>query len=277
MPSMTRLLQLMERLRDPQSGCLWDRAQTYASIVPYTIEEAYEVADAIARGDRAELKGELGDLLFQVVFYAQLAKEEGAFTFAEVAEAVTEKMLRRHPHVFGNTEYADMAEQKAAWERLKAAERGTAPASALDGVSVALPAITRAVKLQRKAARVGFDWPDITPVLDKIQEELAELRTALADPAAAGQAAEEMGDLLFACVNLARHLDIDPESALRATNAKFERRFRHMEARLAQAGRTPEQASLSELDGLWEQAKTEERSGPEPETQARPIKKEVPE
>lgn len=259
MHAMTRLLQVMERLRDPETGCPWDRAQGYADIVPYTLEEAYEVADAIASGERSALKEELGDLLFQVVFYAELAKEEGAFSFADVAEAIAEKMIRRHPHVFGAARYSDQAEQKAAWERSKAAERSAERTSVLDGVPLALPAATRAVKLQRKAARVGFDWPDFGPVLAKIQEELTELASAI-EANTTAQAAEEMGDLLFACVNLARHLDVDPESALRATNAKFERRFRRIEAWLAQTGRTPEQSSLSEMDALWERAKREERS-----------------
>jgi MazG family protein len=259
MQEVKQLLSLMERLRDPHAGCPWDRAQTYASIAPYTIEEAYEVADAIARGDRAELKQELGDLLFQVVFHAQLAREEGAFTFADVAAAVTEKMTRRHPHVFGETRYADRAEQSHAWERLKAAERDTPADSVLDGIPPALPAMTRATKLQRKAAQVGFDWSAPMAVLEKITEELTEVRCELEAAAIPARLAEEMGDLLFACVNLARHLGVEPESALRLANLKFERRFRQIETWLKVAGRTPEQAGLAELDALWERAKAEER------------------
>ncbi len=249
----------MERLRKPESGCPWDRAQTYASIVPYTIEEAYEVADAIDRGNLTELKQELGDLLFQVVFYAQLAQEEGAFTFADVATAITEKMIRRHPHVFGDAQYADHAEQSAAWEQIKAAEQDAHVTSVLDGVPLALPAMSRAVKLQRKAAQAGFDWSEPLAVLDKIAEELAEIRTELELRGTAERLTEEMGDLLFACTNLARHLEIDPESTLRAANAKFERRFRRIENWLAESGCTPQQATLAELDTLWERAKAEER------------------
>ena len=259
MQEVEQLLNLLERLRDPHGGCPWDRVQTYASIAPYTIEEAYEVTDAIARGDRAELKQELGDLLFQVVFHAQLAREEGAFTFADVAAAVTEKMIRRHPHVFGETRYADRAEQSHAWEQLKAAERDTPVDSVLDGIPPALPAMTRATKLQRKAAQVGFDWLEPMAVLEKITEELTELRRELEDGAIPARLTEELGDLLFACANLARHIAVDPESALRLANLKFERRFRRIEHWLKAAGRTPQQARLAELDALWERAKAEER------------------
>ncbi|MDQ2695315.1 MAG: nucleoside triphosphate pyrophosphohydrolase [Pseudomonadota bacterium] len=261
MTEIERLLELMARLRDPQAGCPWDRAQSYATLVPYTLEEAYEVADAVARGDPAELKSELGDLLFQVVFHAQIAREAGAFDFAAVAAAVTEKMTRRHPHVFGSARYRDAAEQTAAWERIKAAERPDPAASRLDGVPLALPGLSRAVKLQRKAARVGFDWPDLGPVLDKIDEELGEIRAELAAGGDPRRLEDELGDVLFACANLARHLKIDPEAAVRDTNAKFERRFRRIEAWLADAGRRPEQASLAEMDALWERAKAEERDG----------------
>jgi len=264
MNEIERLLQVMDRLRDSESGCPWDRAQTYASIVPHTIEEAYEVADAIARGDRAELKDELGDLLFQVVFYAQLAKEEGAFTFADVATAITEKMIYRHPHVFGDAEYASIAEQSAAWERLKAAERRTVAQGVLDGIPLALPALTRAVKLQRKAARVGFDWSELAPVIAKIEEELEEIRRELKAKTRSERVAEEIGDLLFACVNLARHVNVDPETALRAANAKFEGRFQRIEAWLAETGRTPEQSTLEEMDALWERAKAAEEQAKEP-------------
>lgn len=264
MNEIERLLQVMDRLRDSESGCPWDRAQTYASIVPHTIEEAYEVADAIARGDRAELKDELGDLLFQVVFYAQLAKEEGAFTFADVATAITEKMIYRHPHVFGDAEYASIAEQSAAWERLKAAERSTVLQGVLNGIPLALPALTRAVKLQRKAARVGFDWSELAPVIAKIEEELEEIRRELKAKTRSERVAEEIGDLLFACVNLARHVNVDPETALRAANAKFEGRFQRIEAWLAETGRTPEQSTLEEMDALWERAKAAEGQAKEP-------------
>ena len=257
MSPIDRLLELMARLRDPETGCPWDRAQSYASIVPHTIEEAYEVADAIAREDLAALKDELGDLLFQVVFYAQLAKEEGAFDFADVATAISEKMTRRHPHVFGESHYTDVAEQTQAWERIKQMERGTE--GVLDGIPLALPALSRALKLQRKAARVGFDWRIIEPVLAKIEEELQEVRIELEQGANAERMQEEIGDLLFACVNLARHGGVDPEVALRGCNAKFEARFGRIEAWLAEAGNSPEQASLEDMDVLWERAKAEEK------------------
>jgi MazG family protein len=250
------LVELMARLRHPDFGCAWDRAQTYDTIVPHTIEEAYEVADAIARGDRLALKDELGDLLFQVVFYTQLAREEGLFTLADVASAIIDKMTRRHPHVFGDVEFTGPDEQSRAWERIKQAERGADAGGVLDGVSLALPAMTRALKLQRRAARVGFDWHDAESVLHKIEEELEEVRVELARGECSERCQEEVGDLLFACVNLARHVGVDPEAAVRATNAKFESRFRCIEARLAETGRTPEQASLAEMDALWEQAKT---------------------
>jgi len=257
---MERLLALMARLRDPESGCPWDREQTWETIVPHTIEEAYEVADAIARGDKEELKNELGDLLFQVVFYSQIAEEEGAFSFQDVVASITEKMIRRHPHVFGEADYRTAVEQSAAWEHIKTAERRERPGgSMLDGVPLALPALTRALKLQRKAARVGFDWPDLSPVVDKIQEELGEIRVELDTGADAARLREEMGDILFAGVNLARHLGIDPEGALRGANGRFETRFRRIESWLAEAGRRPDQASLAEMDALWEQAKAEEQ------------------
>jgi MazG family protein len=259
MTEIERLLQVMARLRDPVTGCPWDRAQTYATIVPYTLEEAYEVADAIDRDDRQGLKKELGDLLFQVVFYAQLAREEDAFTFQDVVTAVTEKMVHRHPHVFGEVEYADQAEQSAAWERLKRAEQDADPGSQLDGVPRTLPAMTRAIKLQHRAAQVGFDWAAVTPVLDKMQEELTEIRAALESADPVERVKEEVGDFLFAALNLARHLKVDPESALRATNNKFEKRFRYIEARLSEAGRPWEHSSLAEMDALWEQAKAAER------------------
>lgn len=265
---MERLLDLMARLRDPESGCPWDREQTWETIVPHTLEEAYEVADAIARGDREELKNELGDLLFQVAFYSQLAQEEGTFTFADVVAGITEKMIRRHPHVFGDAEYRTAAEQSAAWEHIKTAERGGRRDSVLDGVPLPLPALTRALKLQRKAARVGFDWPEAPPVVDKIQEELEEIRVELAAGSDAARLREEVGDILFACVNLARHLKIDPEGALRGANRKFETRFRRIESWLAETGRRPEQASLAEMDALWERAKAEEQSGEQEKKEA---------
>ncbi|MDQ5908768.1 MAG: Nucleoside triphosphate pyrophosphohydrolase [Pseudomonadota bacterium] len=262
MIELEQLLELMTRLRDPEQGCPWDRQQTYASLVPHTIEEAYEVADAIAREDWAELRSELGDVLFQVVFYAQLAREEGRFDFADVARGIVEKMTRRHPHVFGDKRYASAAEQMAAWEQIKSAEKaGTsqAPAGVLDGVPLALPALTRAAKLQKKAARVGFDWGAVEPVLAKIQEEIGEIRHEIATDAPPERLADELGDVLFAVANLARHLKLDPEAALRGTNAKFERRFRRIEQALTAEGRTPAESTLAEMDALWDQAKQEER------------------
>jgi MazG family protein len=261
MREMTELLELMARLRDPERGCPWDREQTYATIVPHTIEEAYEVADAIAREDWAEFESELGDLLFQVVFYAQIAREEGRFDFADVARGIVEKMTRRHPHVFGDESYADAAEQTAAWERIKAAEKLEQPAGTLGGVPLALPALTRAVKLQKKAAKVGFDWGAVEPVLAKIAEEIAEVRYEIASAAPSERLADELGDVLFAVANLARHLKLDPEAALRGTNAKFERRFRRIEAWLADDGRTPADSTLAEMDALWERAKAAEKEG----------------
>jgi ATP diphosphatase len=258
-----RLIAVMARLRDPLSGCPWDLEQDFASIAPYTIEEAYEVADAIARGDMADLRDELGDLLLQVVYHARLAEEAGAFGFAEVARGIGDKMVRRHPHVFGDASRDKTAAQQARdWEAIKAAERAAAPTppSALDGVALGLPALTRAVKLQNRAARVGFDWPDAGAVLDKIAEETAELveARAAADPS---RVAEEFGDLMFVMANLARHLGVDPEAALRAANAKFTRRFQGVEAALRRAGRTPAQSDLAEMDALWDAAKAAERTG----------------
>ncbi len=265
-PPIERLREVMRRLRDPRAGCPWDVEQSFAPIAPYTIEEAYEVAEAIQNADMDALKDELGDLLLQVVFHAQMAAEAGTFDFDAVAAAIADKMIRRHPHVFGDRTVDDAAAQTKAWEAQKAAERaakaraaGAAP-SALDGVTVGLPALSRALKLQRRAGRVGFDWKDAPPILDKIAEEVGELRHEMAAPARdAARLADELGDLLFACVNLARHLELDPESALRGTNAKFERRFRRVEALLAAAGKRPEQATLDEMERLWEQAKNEER------------------
>jgi MazG family protein len=261
MQEIDELLNIMQQLRDPQTGCPWDSAQNFASIVPHTIEEAYEVADTIAQQDWQGLQKELGDVLFQVVFYAQLASEEGHFNFANVVASLTEKMIRRHPHVFGNTVYKNQTEQTADWERIKSSERETPPVSVLDGVPLALPATTRALKLQRKAAQVGFDWENPSQVLDKVAEEVLEIKTELTTSNDPIRTEEELGDLLFACVNLARHLAADPEATLRAANRKFERRFQRIETWLKESGRSPEKVSLKELDGLWEQAKQEEKSG----------------
>lgn len=263
-----RLLEIMAALRTPGTGCPWDLQQDFASIAPYTIEEAYEVADAIARGDLDDLRDELGDLLLQVVFHARMAQERGAFDFGAVVEAITAKMIRRHPHVFGSVRGRDVAAVNAAWEAIKAEEkaqraqrreaRGLPPepeqGRALDGVPAGAPALTRAVKLQNKAAKVGFDWPDVRPVLAKIREEIDEVEAEIV----AGDrkaAAEEVGDLLFALANLARHLDVDPEAALRGTNEKFVRRFSYIEDRLAEAGRAPAEAGLDEMEALWQAAK----------------------
>jgi nucleoside triphosphate diphosphatase len=317
--SIDDLLAVMAALRTPGSGCPWDLEQDFASIAPYTIEEAYEVADAIERGDLEELKEELGDLLLQVVYHSRMAEEQGAFAFADVAAAITAKMLRRHPHVFGTPEERAAGAAPGFWERIKAEERAAAPSpratptspqaptargegrgegqghaptsesgaaphpsplpasgergsapSVLDGVPLALPALTRSVKLQNKAARVGFDWPSLAPVLDKVKEELAELEAEIGDgvrpsgfdtkasPPDRARIEEEFGDLLFVVANVARHLKIDPEAALRSANAKFTRRFHAIERKLAAAGRTPTQSTLAEMDRLWDEAKTEE-------------------
>lgn len=261
-----RLLAIMARLRDPARGCPWDLEQSFRTIVPHTIEEAYEVADAIERDDMASLKDELGDLLFQVVFYAQMAREAGSFDFTDIVNSLSNKMIRRHPHVFSDARIDTADAQTLAWEEQKAAERaaaakapGAAP-SELDGVPVGLPALTRAAKLQKRAARIGFDWPAPAPVLDKIGEETAELRAEMAGAAAPERLADEFGDVLFACVNLARHLKLDPETALRGANAKFDRRFRRVEALIAalNPGGT---LSIEALEALWQQAKREEPKG----------------
>lgn len=257
---MERLLDIMSRLRDPQTGCPWDLRQDFLSIAPYTVEEAYEVADAIERQDWSHLREELGDLLLQVVFHAQMAAEQGWFGFEDVVCAINAKLIRRHPHVFAGRHAGSTAEQSEAWEAHKQAERaarGGSESGVLGGVPLALPALLRAVKLQQRAARVNFDWEDTNGVLDKLQEEIRELRAALAAQSRQG-VTEEMGDLLFSCANLARRLGVNPETALRATNGKFERRFRYIEERLAQTGRTPGPGvDLAELDALWEQAKRE--------------------
>ncbi len=260
---MERLLWIMARLRDPETGCPWDIEQTWQTIAPYTIEEAYEVADAIARGSWDDLKGELGDLLLQVVYYAQMGAEEGRFTFDDIARAISDKMIARHPHVFGDETRDKSAEdQTRDWERIKAAERaavaGDTP-SALDGVALALPALSRALKLQKRAARVGFDWTDTRDVLAKIAEEAGELAEAR-DQLTPDAVEDEMGDLLFVVTNLARHLDVDPEAALRRTNAKFESRFRAIEATLAEQGRSTDEASLEDMDAIWTAIKQREKS-----------------
>jgi tetrapyrrole methylase family protein/MazG family protein/ATP diphosphatase len=258
-----RLIEIMARLRDPNGGCPWDLEQTFATIAPYTVEEAYEVADAIQRGSLSDLRDELGDLLLQVVFHARMAEEQGAFDFAAGAEAINDKMVRRHPHVFGEVVHRDAAEQTRAWETIKAGERaakaGGTVASLTDDVPVALPALTRAVKLSSRVARVGFVWPSAKEVLAKLHEEVAELEAEIA----AGdrdKARDELGDVLFVCANLARELEVDPEAALRGTNDKFVRRFNYIEQRLAERGSSPEASDLAEMDALWDEAKAAERS-----------------
>ena len=265
MSAIDRLLDVMAKLRDPDTGCPWDVEQSFATIAPYTIEEAYEVAETIHDEDWPALEDELGDLLFQVVFYAQMAREAGLFDFEAVATGVADKMVRRHPHVFGGETVESAAAQTHAWEAHKAAERGARaaadgrPPSMLDGVTRGLPALTRAAKLQARAARVGFDWPETAMVIDKIDEEVAELRAELGEGAAPERMTDEIGDLLFASANLARHAGIDPEAALRQGNAKFERHFRRVEQLLAEQGKSPTDSTLEEMDGLWGQAKGEER------------------
>jgi MazG family protein len=261
MRPIDRLIEIMARLRDPEHGCPWDREQDFASIAPYTIEEAYEVADAIARGDPDSLKDELGDLLFQVVFHARMAEEAGMFAFDDVAAAIADKMERRHPHVFGGAEMDSVAAQNEAWEAHKAAERRNralatgVPRSVLDDVAQALPALLRADKIQKRAARIGFDWPEPRPVFDKLKEEIAELETELQKPAERRALEDEMGDILFAAANLARKLDIDPEAALRRATAKFERRFRRVETLAAERAAG---SDLDSLEALWQQVKREE-------------------
>ena len=266
---ISRLIEIMTALRNPKSGCPWDIEQDFATIAPYTIEEAYEVADAIARGDLDDLRDELGDLLLQVVYHARMAEEAGEFSFGDVVEAITKKMIHRHPHVFGDETARSAGMAKGMWEKIKAEEkaekrkariaRGLDPEEHgkgfLDGVPVALPALTRALKLQEKAAQVGFDWSEARPILDKIEEEIGELREAMdtADPKAAK---DEFGDLLFALVNLGRHLKIDAESALSGTNEKFRTRFHHVEQALEDSGRTLKDATLEEMEELWQQAKS---------------------
>jgi ATP diphosphatase len=262
---IARLIEIMAALRTPGTGCPWDLEQRFETIAPYTLEEAYEVADAIARGDLGDLREELGDLLLQVVFHARMAQERGAFDFGDVVEAITAKLLRRHPHVFGEARGLTPKAVEGLWDRIKAEEKAERAArhppqatGALDGVPVTLPALTRALKLQAKAGKVGFDWNDPVAVLAKIREESDEIEAEIA----AGQrqqATAEVGDLLFAVVNLARHLDADPEAVLRAANRKFERRFAAIERALAARGRQPQDATLSEMDALWDEAKAAEK------------------
>ncbi len=263
-PELQRLLDIMARLRDPQSGCPWDLAQSFRSIAPYTIEEAYEVAEAAEAaedGDPDALKDELGDLLLQVVFHARMAEEAGFFAFDDVARAIADKMVRRHPHVFATAAIATPAAQTAAWEEQKAAERAAkGAASALEGVGVALPALTRAAKLQRRAARIGFDWPSAEPIFAKIEEETGELRDVIAQKEGPARIEDEIGDLLFSVVNLARKLEADPEQALRGACRKFERRFRRVEDRLVAQGKAPGGATLDEMEEQWQWAKKEEQN-----------------
>lgn len=255
-----RLLAIMARLRDPVTGCPWDIEQSFATIAPYTLEEAFEVADAIDRQAWSDLKGELGDLLFQTVYHAQMADEAGHFGFADVVAAISDKMIARHPHVFGTESRDKSAEQQTRdWEAQKARERGGM--RTLDGVAMALPALTRALKLQNRAARVGFDWPSTGEVLDKLVEEAREVVEAR-DTLSQAELTEEIGDLLFVMANLARHLKVDPEAALRAANAKFSRRFARIEDWLAESGRTPSDSDLAEMDALWTRAKAEEKATP---------------
>jgi len=258
---LPRLLEIMRRLRDPDTGCPWDIEQDFKTIAPYTIEEAYEVADAIERGDWPELEGELGDLLLQTVYHTAIGEERGLFSFDSVTKNIADKMVARHPHVFGDESRDKSADQQTAdWEKIKAAERaGKDQKGALDGVAVGLPALLRAMKLQKRAARVGFDWPSTDQVLAKLQEEATELVEAR-DTMTKAEVQDEMGDLLFVMANLARHLDIDPEEALRGTNAKFTRRFEGVEAALKDTGKTPATSTLEEMDALWDQVKAAEKS-----------------
>ena len=261
-PDIQRLREIMARLRAPEDGCPWDQEQDFSTIAPYTIEEAYEVEDAIARNDMGDLCDELGDLLLQVVYHAQMGEEAGAFTFDEVVRGINDKMIRRHPHVFGNDRGARTAEQQTSeWESIKAGERaaqGKAKPRTLENIPVGLPALTRALKLQKRAARVGFDWPETGQVLDKLQEEAVEIVEARenSDP---DHLEDEIGDFLFVAANLARHLDVDPEAALRRANAKFIRRFEAIEDALETMGKTPSDSSLSEMDALWDAAKAAEK------------------
>lgn len=264
---IARLIEIMAALRDPKSGCPWDLEQTFATIAPFTLEEAAEVADAIARDDLEDLREELGDLLLQVVFHARMAEEAGAFAFPDVVQAITEKLIRRHPHVFGNARHLSPDEVKKIWDQIKITEKterakkreAETTSGILDGVQTSLPALSRAVALQAKAGTVGFDWNDARTVLDKIREETNEVEETLGAAVGEDERIDEIGDLLFAVANLARHMKVDPEIALRRANAKFERRFRFIEARLAEQNRTPAQSNLDEMDGLWNAAKAAEK------------------
>ena len=258
MNEVDELLNTMDALRDPHTGCPWDRQQTNETILPHTIEEVYELAGAIAAADVDMVRDELGDLLFQVVFYSRIASEAGHFNFADVAAGINSKLLRRHPHVFGNEKIETAEQQNLSWEKIKARERelsGRMDTGLLDSVSSALPALISAIKLQKKAATVGFDWGKPWPVLDKIEEEIGEIREALDNGADKARLQDEIGDVLFACANLARHLRIDAETALMSTNTKFRKRFAYIESELARQGRTTEQASLEEMETLWQKAK----------------------
>ncbi len=260
MAAIDRLIEIMRRLRDPQGGCPWDLQQDFRSIAPYTIEEAYEVNDAIERNDLSDLRDELGDLLFQVVFHSQLAQEQGAFAFDDVVASICDKMERRHPHVFGDARIADAATQTVAWEELKRRERAAqgddaTPVGVLANIPLSLPALTRAGKIGKRAAQVGFEWPDILGALDKVREEIDELRLEIEGGADTSAVEQEVGDVLFSVVNVARYLHVDPERALRGTNTKFERRFGFIEDELRRRGRTPDQATLAEMDELWDEAK----------------------
>ncbi len=265
---ISRLIDLMKDLRDPNGGCPWDIEQNFRTIAPYTIEEAYEVAEAIENNDPVSLKDELGDLLLQVVYHAQIAKDEKLFDFEDVAQAITEKMISRHPHVYGDTSHDNVEEQKLAWEELKAKERekkqGKEEDSVLDGITIGLPAATRAVKLQKRAAKVGFDWPDLSPVIDKIHEEIDELKDVLQSNQQINssdmhdRAEDELGDVLFSVVNLARHLEIDPEQALRRTNQKFENRFRTVEKTIKDNGLNIKDTSLEYMENIWISCKEKE-------------------
>ncbi|MDX1455242.1 MAG: nucleoside triphosphate pyrophosphohydrolase [Gammaproteobacteria bacterium] len=257
---MQALLQVMRRLRDPQNGCPWDKEQDFASIAPYTVEEAYEVEDAIQRQDMNGLQEELGDLLFQVVFHARMAEEAGHFDFEQVAQALVDKMVRRHPHVFGDADIDSSDAQTASWEAMKAEEKAArGQRGVLDDVPLNLPALVRAEKLSRRAGRVGFEWPDLEGVFDKIEEETAELKEAVAKGLDRDAAEDELGDMLFAMANLARYLKVDPEAALRRTNAKFERRFRAVEAELEARGKSPSESTLEEMDAIWNDIRAVDR------------------
>jgi MazG family protein len=263
MSQIESLLEIMQTLRDPEKGCPWDLKQTYETITPYTLEEVYEVIDAIENGEIEDLREELGDLLFQIVFYAQIGKERDEFNFADVVNDISEKLIRRHPHVFAGKEIEE-GELAAAWDQLKQEEnvaKENTDHGVMDNIPLAFPALTRAAKIQNRAAKVGFDWDNVGPVWEKLTEEIEELQEAVNDNLGHDKMEDELGDLLCVCVNLGRHLNVDPEKALRRSNTKFERRFRYIEQKLKEQGRKPEQASLEEMDALWDQAKLDEKKG----------------